>query len=107
MLDSEQTNDNRSLIPWIESSILLGGILVAAVATSAISLYRIDDIDNKLDSVAEKVDKIGYLQYEVNNLKANNREIVIVFGKIADSVDRLAIAVAKLEEREDGKERGK
>ena len=105
MTDSEHTNDNRSLIPWIESSILLGGILVAAVATSAISLYRIDDIDNKLDSIVGKVDKIGYLQYEVNSLKANNREIVIVFGKIADSVDRLAIAVAKLEERDDGKER--
>lgn len=106
MTESEQADNNRSLIPWIESSILLGGILVAAVATSAISLYRIDDIDNKLDSIVGKVDKISYLQYEVNSLKANNRDIIVVFGKIADSVDRLAIAVAKLEEREDGKERG-
>lgn len=98
-----------SILPWVEASTILSIALVGAIATGAISLYRIDSIENKIGSIENKVDDlveavgaIGVIQSEIESLKNHDKQAQMIFTKFAESVDRLSIAVAKLEVRTDG-----
>ena len=97
-----ESKDRASILPWVESSILLGGTLVAAISVSAISLYRIDSIESKVDDLVEAVSTINVIQTEIKSLKNHDKQAQMIFTKFAESVDRLSIAVAKLEVRNNG-----
>jgi FtsZ-binding cell division protein ZapB len=94
------------IIPWVEASTIIGGVLVAAIATSAVSLYRIDSIEDKVDNLVTAVENIDVIRSDINHLKDNNRQTQQIFLKFSESVDKLAIAVAKLEGKNYGSERG-
>lgn len=94
--------DKLNILPWVEASTLLGGILVAAIATMAISLYRIDSIEDKVDDLVVAVASIAVIKTEIASLKSHDKQAQMIFTKFAESVDRLSIAVAKLEVKNGG-----
>lgn len=100
------SSDKANILPWVEASTLLGGIMVAAIATMAISLYRIDSIEDKVDDLVVAVAKIDVIRNDISNLKEHDKQTQLIFTKFADSVDRLTVAVAKLEGQSYGKKRG-
>lgn len=105
-------SNSPNIVGWIESSVLLGGVLVAAIATSAVSLYRIDSIEDKVDDLVTAISSMNVLQSEIANLKQRDLQTQKIFDKFTDSVDRLSVTLAKLEgrvesmtERNNGEER--
>ncbi len=98
-----------SILPWVEASTLLGGTLIAAIATSSISLYQINEMDDKVDKLVSAVTTLNYNQgiakNDIQTLKSNGKKTQAIFIKFSDSVDRLSIAVAKLEGSYYAKER--
>ena len=100
------SNKPSSLLPWIEASTVLGTVVVAAIATSAVSLYQINEIDEKVDKIATAVETLTYTQgitkHEIKTLKSNDEKTLAVFVKLSDSIDKLSIAVAKLEVKTNG-----
>lgn len=96
MPENEERRTN-SILPWVEASTLLGTILVGAIATSAITLYRIDSLEDKVDTLVESVNSINVIKSEIATIKQNNEQTAMIFSKFSDSVDRLSTTLAKLE----------
>ena len=96
---------------WIQSNHFLVATLVAAISASSVTLYRINSLEEKVDSLVTALDTINIMKYELENIKSHNVQASMIFEKFSDSVDRLAITVSKLDgkvellERQDGKKR--
>lgn len=101
-----EVKDN-SILKWVEASTLLGGTLVAAIATCAITLYRIDSLEDKVDKLVDSYQNVSILETKMNALRDSHLETQKIFDKFSDSVDRLSITVAKLEGKVEGLESNK
>ncbi len=86
---------------WIQAGGVVLAVLVAAISVSAVTLYRLDSLEGKVDSLIDHISNIKVLQQEVKDIKLRNTEIGHIFIKFASSVDRLSITVAKLETKLD------
>ena len=96
---SEEDRDKgfRSILPWVEASSLLAFTLIGAIATSAISLYRIDSIEDKVDHLTQTVASIAVIQNDIKSLKSHDEQTQKIFERFSHSVDRLSTTLAKLE----------
>jgi len=90
-----------SILPWVEASTLLGVTLIGAISVSSVSLYRIDEMADKVDKIAEAVASLTFAQgvtkTEILSLKHHDEETQKIFKEFSTAVRGLTIAVAKLE----------
>lgn len=95
---------NHSIPGWIEAGGMVLTVLIAAISVSSITLYRLDRLEDKVDQLTAVLVTIHTMKEDVKRLKENSKDALRVFGKFSDSVDRLAISIAKLEIKVEGLE---
>ncbi len=87
--------DNLSKFLQANSFILI--ILISAVSSSSVGLYRLGSLETKVDRLITTVTNVGLIEKEVKDLKSHNKEMMSIFYKFSSSVEKLSITVAKLE----------
>ena len=85
------------LLNWIEASTLLVITLVGAISTSAVTLYRLDSVEDKVDNLVNSIQTVNIIQQEIKTIKEREEQTGKIFLKFSDSVDRLSLTLVKLE----------
>jgi len=96
-----QERTSHNIFTWVSQNPLLTTILIGAISASSVTLFRLDSLEQKVDTLVEVTSSMSVLKSEMNTLKNNDNQVLIVFTKFSDSVDRLSISVAKLEAKVD------
>jgi len=87
----------KNLPDWIEAGSMMFLAVVGVASTSAIALYRLDTVEDKVDEVYNIVSEFRVVRQQVDELKSHDEKVLEIFSKFTDSVDRLNVTVAKLE----------
>lgn len=95
----------KELTSWIEAGSILSIAIITAISVSALTLYRLDDLEDKVDKLVETTTSIRLIEKDVAELKRHDKNILNLFGKLAVSIDNLTVAVAKLEVKQELQEK--
>lgn len=86
-----------SLPEWIEAGGLIVFAIIVSISVSSVALYRLGTLEDKVEELLNSVQDIQLLKKDIQSIKEREIAMLKVFEKFSNSVNTLAISVAKLE----------